>query len=43
MLETLTDKEINVHTLMQDSGKMDMFVYNTLKKTTMVIKIPLFM
>lgn len=34
MLEALTDKEINVHTLMQDSGKADMFVYNTLKKTT---------
>jgi len=34
MLETLTDREINVHTMMQDSGKLDLFVYNMLKKAT---------
>ena len=34
MLEALTDKEINVHTVMLDSGKLDMFIYNTLKKST---------
>jgi len=34
MLEALTDSEINVHTVMLDSGKLDMFVYNTLKKST---------
>lgn len=34
MLEALTDREINVHTMMQDSGKLDLFVYNTLKKAT---------
>lgn len=34
MLEALTDREINVHTMMQDSGKLDLFVYNMLKKAT---------
>ena len=34
MLEALTDREVNVHTMMQDSGKLDLFVYNTLKKST---------
>lgn len=34
MLEALTDREINVHTIMQDSGKLDLFVYNMLKKAT---------
>lgn len=34
MLEALTDREVNVHTMMQDSGKLDLFVYNMLKKAT---------
>lgn len=34
MLEALTDREVNVHTMMQDSGKLDFFVYNMLKKAT---------
>lgn len=34
MLEALTDRDINVHTMMQDSGKLDLFVYNMLKKAT---------
>lgn len=32
MLKDLTDKELNYHTIMCDSGKLDLFVYNTLKK-----------
>lgn len=32
MLTDLTDKEFNCHTIMCDSGKLDLFVYDTLKK-----------
>lgn len=32
MLEVLLDKEQNYHTMMCDSGKLDLFVYETLKK-----------
>ena len=34
MLETLTEKEVNVHLYMCDSGKLDMYVYNLLKSVT---------
>ena len=34
MLETLTDKEMNIHLSMCDSGKLDMYVYELLKSAT---------